>query len=196
MVLELRRALARLPSARGSHQAQGHRRDPSLFVPVRARTGRRARSVGSLRPAGCAASQRPAARGRRRRRTRAAGERLRGCHVRYHVGVVSSTRTLETADASPTWTRSSRTPCFCTDPRSACGRSVSPRIHWWPDLPLWWSDDRTLERLAEDGSEPEAVAAEHWVRSVERLLGDARRLPPSRYLEIRYEALPRALRPS
>ena len=39
-----------------------------------------------------------------------------------------------------------------------------------------------------DGSKPEAVAAEHWVRSVERLLGDARRLPPSRYLEIRYEA--------
>jgi hypothetical protein len=72
------------------------------------------------------------------------------------------------------------------DPRAVVASLLA--VHWWPDLPLWWSEDRTPRTLAADGSKPEAVAAEHWVRSVERLLADARRLPPSRYLEIRYEA--------
>jgi hypothetical protein len=72
------------------------------------------------------------------------------------------------------------------DPRAVVASLLA--VHWWPDLPLWWSEDRTPRALAADGSKPEAVAAEHWVRSVERLLNDARRLPPSRYLEIRYEA--------
>jgi len=72
------------------------------------------------------------------------------------------------------------------DPRAVVASLLA--VHWWPDLPLWWSDDRTPRALAADGSKPEAIAAEHWVRSVERLLADARRLPPPRYLEIRYEA--------
>jgi Sulfotransferase family len=72
------------------------------------------------------------------------------------------------------------------DPRAVVASLLA--VHWWPDLPLWWSEDRTPRALAADGSKPEAVAAEHWVRSVERLLADARHLPPARYLEIRYEA--------
>jgi hypothetical protein len=72
------------------------------------------------------------------------------------------------------------------DPRAVVASLLA--VHWWPDLPLWWSEDRTPRALAADGSKPEAVAAEHWVRSVERLLSDAQRLPSSRYLEIRYEA--------
>ena len=71
------------------------------------------------------------------------------------------------------------------DPRAVVASLLT--VHWWPDLPLWWSDDRTPRALAADGSKPEAVAAEHWVRSVERLLADSRPLPPTRYLEIRYE---------
>jgi len=71
------------------------------------------------------------------------------------------------------------------DPRAVVASLLA--VHWWPDLPLWWSDDRTPRALAADGSKPEAVAAEHWVRSVERLLADSRPLPPTRYLEIRYE---------
>ena len=72
------------------------------------------------------------------------------------------------------------------DPRAVVASLLA--VHWWPDLPLWWSEDRTPRALAAAGSKPEAVAAEHWVKSVERLLADARHLPPSRYLEIRYEA--------
>jgi hypothetical protein len=72
------------------------------------------------------------------------------------------------------------------DPRAVVASLLA--VHWWPDLPLWWSDDQTPRALAAAGSKPEAVAAEHWVKSVERLLADARHLPPSRYLEIRYEA--------
>jgi hypothetical protein len=71
------------------------------------------------------------------------------------------------------------------DPRAVVASLLA--VHWWPDLPLWWSDDRTPRALAADGAKPEAVAAEHWVRSVERLLADSRSLPPTRYLEIRYE---------
>ncbi len=71
------------------------------------------------------------------------------------------------------------------DPRAVVASLLA--VHWWPDLPLWWSDDRTPRALAADGSKPEAVAAEHWVRSVERLLADSRPLQPTRYLEIRYE---------
>ena len=72
------------------------------------------------------------------------------------------------------------------DPRAVVASLLA--VHWWPDLPLWWSEDRTPRALAADGSRPEAVAAEHWVRSVERLLADARHLPPARYLELRYES--------
>ncbi len=72
------------------------------------------------------------------------------------------------------------------DPRAVVGSLLA--VHWWPDLPLWWSEDRTPRALAANGARPEAVAAEHWVRSVERLLADARRLPPGRYLELRYES--------
>jgi hypothetical protein len=71
------------------------------------------------------------------------------------------------------------------DPRAVVASLLA--VHWWPDLPLWWSEDRTPRALAANGATPEAVAAEHWVRSVERLLADARCLPSSRYLEIRYE---------
>jgi hypothetical protein len=71
------------------------------------------------------------------------------------------------------------------DPRAVVASLLA--VHWWPDLPLWWSDDRTPRALAADGAKPEAVAAEHWVRSVERLLADSRSLPPTHYLEIRYE---------
>lgn len=80
------------------------------------------------------------------------------------------------------------------DPRAVVASLLA--VHWWPDLPLWWSENRTPRALAADGATPEAVAAEHWVRSVERLLADARCLPSSRYLEIRYEAFtesPRAV---
>ena len=72
------------------------------------------------------------------------------------------------------------------DPRAVVASLLA--VHWWPDLPLWWSEDRTPRALAADGSKPEAVAAEHWVRSVERLRADAQHLPPSRYLSTRYEA--------
>ena len=37
------------------------------------------------------------------------------------------------------------------DPRAVVASLLA--VHWWPDLPLWWSEDRTPRALAADGSE-------------------------------------------
>jgi omega-hydroxy-beta-dihydromenaquinone-9 sulfotransferase len=62
-------------------------------------------------------------------------------------------------------------------------------VGFWPNLPLWWRDDSTPRQLVDEGRSAASVAAEHWRRSVERLLADKELLPKDRYLELRYEDL-------
>jgi len=110
-------------------------------------------------------------------------------HVRYHRGhrfINKNTRNSRRVLYLDTIFPDAMFLHVIRDPRAVVASLLA--VHWWPDLPLWWSQDRTPRALAADGSKPEAVAAEHWVRSVERLLADVRRLSPARYLEIRYEA--------
>jgi sulfotransferase family protein len=73
------------------------------------------------------------------------------------------------------------------DPRAVVASLL--KVHFWPDLPLWWQDGMTPRQMTSHGRPAPAVAAEHWRRSVERLLDDARTLSPSRYFELRYETL-------
>jgi hypothetical protein len=110
-------------------------------------------------------------------------------HVRYHRGhrfVNKNTRNSRRLLYLDTIFPDAMFLHVIRDPRAVVASLLA--VRWWPDLSLWWSEHRTPRALAADGSKPEAVAAEHWVRSVERLLTDVRRLPPSRYLEVRYEA--------
>jgi omega-hydroxy-beta-dihydromenaquinone-9 sulfotransferase len=114
---------------------------------------------------------------------------LVAAHVRYHKGrrfINKNTRNSRRVRYLDAIFPDAAFLHVIRDPRAVVASLLA--VHWWPDLPLWWSDDRTPRALAAAGSTPEAVAAEHWVKSVERLLADARHLPPSRYLEIRYEA--------
>jgi hypothetical protein len=109
-------------------------------------------------------------------------------HVKYHRGsrfINKNTRNSRRALYLDAIFQDAMFVHVIRDPRAVVASLLA--VHWWADLPLWWNEDRTTRALVAEGSKPEAVAAEHWVRSVERLLADARRLPTSRYLEIRYE---------
>ena len=114
--------------ARGPLEAQGHRRDPSLSFPVRASAGGRPRSVGSPRPARCPAPQRPADRGRRRRRTRAADGRPRRCSRQVPPGASFHQQEHPQQPTRPLPRRDlPGRPVSARDPRSARGRRVAPR---------------------------------------------------------------------
>jgi omega-hydroxy-beta-dihydromenaquinone-9 sulfotransferase len=71
------------------------------------------------------------------------------------------------------------------DPRAVVASLLN--VHWWADLPLWWCDDQTPRQLVNAGRADVSVAAEHWVRSVSRILEDLGGLPPEWYLDVRYE---------
>jgi omega-hydroxy-beta-dihydromenaquinone-9 sulfotransferase len=73
------------------------------------------------------------------------------------------------------------------DPRAVVASLL--RVHFWPDMRLWWQDGMTPRQMTSQGRPAAAIAAEHWRRSVERLLDDGRTLGPSRYFELRYETL-------
>jgi hypothetical protein len=118
---------------------------------------------------------------------------LVGAHVRYHRGrrfVNKNTRNSRRVRYLDSIFPDALFLHVIRDPRAVVASLLA--VSWWPDLPLWWSDHRTPRALAADGSKPEAVAAEHWVRCVEQLLADKERLPDSRYLEVRYEQFTRS----
>jgi hypothetical protein len=73
------------------------------------------------------------------------------------------------------------------DPRAVVASLL--KVHFWPDMPLWWQDGMTPRQMTAEGRAAAAVAAEHWRHSVERLLDDTQSLSPARYFELRYEAL-------
>lgn len=71
------------------------------------------------------------------------------------------------------------------DPRAAAASLL--RVHFWPELPIWWCADQTPTQLAAQGHDPVGLAAEFWVRETQQVIEDRASLAPDRYLEIRYE---------
>ena len=72
------------------------------------------------------------------------------------------------------------------DPRAVVASLM--KVDFWPDMALWWHEDKTPRQLVAAGAAEAELAATHaGVRSVERLLADKDALDPARYLELRYE---------
>jgi hypothetical protein len=71
------------------------------------------------------------------------------------------------------------------------GRAVAcslSRVHWWPDLTVWWYEG-TPGRWQAEGRDPWELCARHWVRELAVLEQGLAAVPTERRLEIRYEAL-------
>ena len=71
------------------------------------------------------------------------------------------------------------------------GRAVAyslSRVHWWPELTIWWYGGTPGHWQAE-GHDPWELCARHWVRELEVLDQGLAVIPEARRLEIRYEAL-------
>lgn len=71
------------------------------------------------------------------------------------------------------------------------GRAVAcslSRVHWWPDLTVWWYGG-TPGRWQAEGRDPWELCARHWVRELAVLEQGLAAVPAARRLEIRYEAL-------
>jgi hypothetical protein len=71
------------------------------------------------------------------------------------------------------------------DPRAAAASLL--RVHFWPELPIWWCADQTPTELVAQGRDPAGLAAEFWVRETQQVVEDRASLAPDHYLEIRYE---------
>lgn len=71
------------------------------------------------------------------------------------------------------------------DPRAVVASLL--KVGFWPELPLWWAEDKTPRQMEADGTPSEAVAAQHWAASVHRILSDKETLDSGRYLEVQYE---------
>jgi hypothetical protein len=71
------------------------------------------------------------------------------------------------------------------DPR-AVALSLA-RVAFWPDLPIWWANDRTPSELERSGRSMVSIAAEFWVREVTQVRADAQALAPDRFVEVAYE---------
>lgn len=67
-------------------------------------------------------------------------------------------------------------------------RSLS-EVAFWPDLPIWWADDRTPAELAEGPVDQLALAGRFWARELEVVRRDAAALGDDQLVEVRYEEL-------
>ena len=73
------------------------------------------------------------------------------------------------------------------DPRATVASLL--RVAFWPDLPIWWTGDRTPEELHDAGWNPVRLAAEFWTREVSQVVEDLGSLDRSRSMTISYEEL-------
>ena len=58
------------------------------------------------------------------------------------------------------------------------GRAVAHsllKVDWWPQMQIWWFDDRLPADWAAEGRDPLELCARHWVREVETMRGRPRR---------------------
>jgi hypothetical protein len=71
------------------------------------------------------------------------------------------------------------------------GRAVAyslSRVHWWPDLTIWWYGG-TPGRWLTEGRDPWELCARHWVRELAVLDQGLAAVPATRRLTVRYEEL-------
>ena len=73
------------------------------------------------------------------------------------------------------------------DPRATVASLL--RVAFWPDLPIWWADDRTPRELEASGWEPVRLGAEFWRREVLQASDDLARLEGFRSITVLYEDL-------
>ena len=72
------------------------------------------------------------------------------------------------------------------------GRAVAyslSRVDWWPQLPVWWWEDRTPEDWAAQGGDPLELCARHWVAETQAIEAGLASVAPEQVLRIRYEDL-------
>lgn len=72
------------------------------------------------------------------------------------------------------------------------GRAVAyslSKVDWWPDMPVWWWDDRTPQEWAAQGKDPLELCARHWVEEVKAIETGLAEVPAAQVLRIRYEDL-------
>lgn len=62
------------------------------------------------------------------------------------------------------------------------------KVDFWPNLNLWWSG-KSPHQLELEGTDPLAIAAEHWMRQVSAIHESVNQLPASRVHIIAYENL-------
>ena len=72
------------------------------------------------------------------------------------------------------------------------GRAVAyslSRVDWWPEMPVWWWDDRTPQEWAAEGKDPLELCARHWVEETRVIEEGLASVPAGSVLRIRYEDL-------
>jgi hypothetical protein len=73
------------------------------------------------------------------------------------------------------------------DPLAAV-RSLT-KVAFWPELPIWWADDRRVCDLVQAKESMFALAAEFWAREIDEICAGQAAIAPSQFIEVRYEAL-------
>lgn len=72
------------------------------------------------------------------------------------------------------------------------GRAVAyslSRVDWWPEMPVWWLQDKTPKQWAAEGNDPLELCARHWVEEVRTIETGLAEVPAEQVLRIRYEDL-------
>lgn len=72
------------------------------------------------------------------------------------------------------------------------GRAVAyslSRVDWWPEMPVWWWDDRTPQEWEAEGKDPLELCARHWVEETRVIEEGLASVPAGSVLRIRYEDL-------
>ncbi|MCA0181032.1 MAG: sulfotransferase [Actinobacteria bacterium] len=72
------------------------------------------------------------------------------------------------------------------------GRAVAyslSRVDWWPQMPVWWWQDRTPQEWAAEGRDPLELCARHWVEETQAIETGLAQVPTGQVLRIRYEDL-------
>lgn len=72
------------------------------------------------------------------------------------------------------------------------GRAVAyslSRVDWWPDMPVWWQDDKTPQELIAAGADPLELCAQHWVHEIDAIADGLAQVPTEQVMRIRYEDL-------